>query len=463
MRMKIAYIGTKGLPPRGGADRVVEALVSRLAGQHEITVYCSSRYTPPDLQVPDIRLIRVPCLAGKHSHMTSVDFLSAWHAVTRGDYDLVHMHNIEASFILPVLKMRYKVVATAHGWPYLDEKWSRIARTMIRFTEKPFALMSDAATSVCSRYAEYFEHKHGRPLTVIPNGVENSPVADREAAAALLEEIGIHKDRPFLLFAAGRIVPLKGCHLLLDAHKRLGLDIPILIIGDIHQKRDYGEKLLTSSNGKVHFHPLVPQATLMGLLSLARTFVFPSTREGMSMMLLEAASIGVPTISSDIPENREVLGPGGVYFESGNSEDLARAMQWGLQNIDVMYRIAGETKNHLGWKLSWDRIASQYERIYYEVANGRAWRTAGRTPEFAPNPVALEKAPGMVMKLLAERRALPREMSRASLRHRESDEVEAEECLAGSSGRDHAGVYSPHGVAERDGKSAHSDLAQGRR
>ncbi len=433
--MRIAYIGTKGLPPRGGADRVVEALVSRLSGLHEITVYCSSRYTPAALRIPDVRLVRVPCLGGKHSHMTSVDLIAALHAVAKGDYDLIHMHNIEASFVLPLLKLRYKVVSTAHGWPYLDEKWSRIARTMIRLTEKPFALMSDAATSVCSRYAEYFERKHGRHLTLIPNGVESFPIADRLAASALLKEIGIPANRPFLLFAAGRIVPLKGCHLLVEAHRRIDSDIPLLIIGDINQKKGYGERLMAAANGKVHFHPLVPQATLMGLLSLAKMFVFPSTREGMSMMLLEAASLGVPIISSDIPENRDVLGPGGVYFESGNAGDLTRALSWGLENLDVMTRIAAETKSQISRKLSWDRIATQYDRIYAEVANGRAHARERERPELVLGRVGLERAPGMMMKILSEGagRGHNRGIERGIEARREADVATAEAYIAKAS------------------------------
>jgi glycosyltransferase involved in cell wall biosynthesis len=365
--------------------------------------------------------------------MTTVDLIAAMHAVAKGDYDVIHMHNIEASFVLPLLKMRYKVVSTAHGWPYLDEKWGRIARTMIRLTEKPFALMSDATTSVCSRYAEYFERKHGRPLTLIPNGVESFPVADRQAASALLRDIGIPSNRPFLLFAAGRIVPLKGCHLLIEAHRRIGTDIPLLVIGDIHQKKDYGERLMAATDGRVHFHPLVSQPTLMGLLSLAKTFVFPSTREGMSMMLLEAASLGVPIISSDIPENRDVLGPGGVYFESGNAEDLARALSWGLENLDVMNRIAAETKSQISRKLSWDRIASQYERIYYEVANGRA--RASERPEFVLGRVELERAPSMLMKVLSDSpgRSHNRSIERSIEARREADVAMAEEFLAGAS------------------------------
>ena len=42
--MRIAFIGIKGLPSKGGAERVVEAIAEGLAGKHEITVYCNSPY-----------------------------------------------------------------------------------------------------------------------------------------------------------------------------------------------------------------------------------------------------------------------------------------------------------------------------------------------------------------------------------------------------------------------------------
>ena len=46
--MKIAYIGIKGLTSKGGAERVVEAIVRRLATQHVLTEYCSQNYTAPN-------------------------------------------------------------------------------------------------------------------------------------------------------------------------------------------------------------------------------------------------------------------------------------------------------------------------------------------------------------------------------------------------------------------------------
>jgi hypothetical protein len=129
--MKIAYMGIKGLPSKAGADRVVEAIFSRLDKEkHELTVYCSSRVVAPDTQVPGVRLIRIPVLKGKLLHAVSLFFFSALHALCFGDYDLVHLHQAEGGVVIPLLRLRFKVIGTSHGlghtitlgvsWPVLD-------------------------------------------------------------------------------------------------------------------------------------------------------------------------------------------------------------------------------------------------------------------------------------------------------------------------------------------------------
>ena len=116
MRKRIAYIGVKGIPSQAGADRVVEAVVRGLdKSKYEPIVYCSKQLVPPETAVPGITLIRLWALSGKHTHALSLFFISALHALIFGRYDLIHIHNVEACFVAPILRLRYKVVATSHG------------------------------------------------------------------------------------------------------------------------------------------------------------------------------------------------------------------------------------------------------------------------------------------------------------------------------------------------------------
>ncbi len=362
--MRIAYIGIKGLPSKGGAERVVEAVVQRLATRHEITVYCSSHYTSHDAQIPGVRLIRLPALPGKYTHMTSADFLAAWHAVLRDDYDLVHLHNIEAGFVLPILKLRYPVVFTAHGRITRVNKWGKIAATVMQSMEAPYALLSDVATSVSYIHAQELSDRFRRSISYIPNGVDSDVAMDLEAACRILNANQLNANE-FILFAAGRIIPLKGAHLLLDAFRQISGNYGLVIVGDLSQFSEYAAHLKSLADVRTSFIPFVhSNPELLGLLKLSRMFVFPSTDEGMSMALLEAASVGAPILCSDIPANTAVLADRAVYFRSGNVADLMDKLRWALGHFDDMEELGPRAQAWVKERFSWDIIAEQYDEIY---------------------------------------------------------------------------------------------------
>jgi glycosyltransferase involved in cell wall biosynthesis len=206
-------------------------------------------------------------------------------------------------------------------------------------------------------------------VTYIPNGVEAGEDADDEAASRLLQSIGLTSGG-YWMFAAARVDPTKGCHTLIEAHASCGGATPLLVVGDLHHAPGYEESLRAGAGERVHFVPrLDDKPTLLGLLRQARLFVFPSTVEAMSMMLLEAVSLGVPTIASDIPENVGVLPRGYPTFRAGDAADLERAVG------DLFARDPGELRSAAEaareWvreRYRWEAIAAQYERIYATAA-----------------------------------------------------------------------------------------------
>ena len=371
--MKIAFIGIKGLPSQGGADRVVEAIVRLLAERHELTVYCSSCCTPRDSTVAGVHLVRVPSLPGKYTHMTVVDLLAAIHAVLWGSYDLVHVHNLEASFVIPLLKLRHRVVATAHGRTHTVEKWPRWARRVIALTEYPFVYAANVRTSVSQVHAEEWQQRFQRQVHYIPNGIGQPVESDDQAAGVVLEKHGVEAGG-YILFAAGRILPLKGCHLLLEAFLQLDHQGPLalVVVGDMDQVPAYRQQLLHQAAGdeRIRFIPFVSsQVLLMGLIKRARLFVFPSTNEAMSMMLLEAAALGAPILCSDIPGNRAVLERRATYFRSGDVNDLARQLDWALEHSEEMAELGRAAQSWVREHYTWESVAGRYESLYQQVVS----------------------------------------------------------------------------------------------
>jgi len=365
--MKIAYLGIKGLPSKWGADRVVEAIVQRLSNIHDITVYCSSREVQIGTTFSNIKLFRVPCLAGKYTHMISVNLFASLHAVIWGNFDLIHIHNIETAFVLPILKLRYKVVSTAHGRITVGNKWNSSAAKLMNLMELPFSKLSNKATSVALADANQISKTYNREVIYIPNGIDEQPIIDIQAALDTKKSLDIVQN-PFLMCAAGRIIPLKGFHLILEAFKVIPKDYYMIVVGDLNQSPEYSKKLYSLADERVIFVPFISSLPhLLGLIQLSSLFIFPSMNEGMSMMLLEAASTGTPIVCSDILANKTILPKQALHFANGNVDDLKEKLIYAINHPQEMESLGRKAQEHIKSLYSWDKIAFQYNLVYEQV------------------------------------------------------------------------------------------------
>lgn len=368
MTRRVAYIGIKGLPSKAGVDRVVEAIVHQIdKTQYQPVVYCSSKVVPKETHIPGIELVRMSPLPGKHLNALSLFLFSALHCLVWGNVAFVHLHNVEASFVLPLLRLRYKVITTSHGQAQERDKWGRLAKLLLQFTEYPFIHLSNCVTSVSEPLAKAYQQQYHKVVHYVPNGVDPNEVADCAAASAILQE---HQIKPgkFILFAAGRIMATKGCHLLLKAFRTIDDDIQLVVVGDMSHAPAYEQQLRQLADERVHFIPFIAaKETLLGLVKLCQLFVFPSTVEGMSMMLLEVTSMGVPTICSDIPENVAILPPQTLFFTSQSVADLRAKVHWALDHCEEMQRAAHAIQQWVQAKYHWHTIINQYAALYMQL------------------------------------------------------------------------------------------------
>ncbi len=171
-----------------------------------------------------------------------------------GHYDLVNVHSVETCFILPLLRLRYKVISTAHGLlskePDDLSKWGR-AKSLLRLTELPFMNFSNVRTSVSKPDQLYLESRYNKPVHYVPNGIDE-PVPDLESANALLAEHGLEPGK-YMVFTAGRVVPRKGCHFVFEAMREMEEDVKLLVVGDTSQVPEYTEQLKALADDRVPF------------------------------------------------------------------------------------------------------------------------------------------------------------------------------------------------------------------
>jgi glycosyltransferase involved in cell wall biosynthesis len=371
--VKIAFLGIKGLPSKGGAERVVEAIVHRLKSKHEISVYARNLYTPKNTRIIGLNLVYIPCLPGKHFKAFSYLIISAMHALFFGRYDFIHIHNAEACFVIPLLRLRYRVIATSHGPAYERQKWGKAAKALIQALDYFYINFSNLLTSVSLPMAELYKKKWNQDVHYIPNGVDVALPIDDKASDDLISKTGIKE--PYLLFSAGRIDGTKGCHLVIEAFKSLDTTLNLLVVGDIQTDPAYGARLKKEaiSDSRIHFIPFVAdKGTIFGIVAHAKIFIFPSEVEAMSMALLEAASLAVPIVCSNIPANTAVLrNEHALFFKSSSANSLKEKLEWALQHQQEMQLMGLKAQEFVRKEFSWDSIARQYEELYQSLISSR--------------------------------------------------------------------------------------------
>ena len=370
-RLRIAMIGQRSIPAAyGGVERAVEELGARLVERgHEVTVFCYAADKPP-AKHRGMELRPVRAMRGKHLRAFSQS-VGATVAVLRGNYDIVHFHAMGPSLPAPLLLLRRgpRIVSTVQGRDDKRAKWSPPAKVIIRAAARMMARVADRTIVVSDQLGQDYADEFNCVTTHIPNGVMEP---QRDRAADLRPALGL-QPRGYLL-NVGRLVPEKAVDLLVGAYRSVDTDVPLVIVGASANTDVFATSLRLAAE-------LDPRIRLLGerrdealrqLFQNARGFVFPSRLEGLPIALLEAASFGLPIVSSDIPPALEVLGDehsaGVRIFPAGDATALAAALSEMLAlPLSESFDAADELRRRILREYSWDVVTDLTEALYGEL------------------------------------------------------------------------------------------------
>lgn len=367
-KKKIAIYGVKYYPSKGGTSRVVENLLVDLKDEFDFTIYCY-KHDKAEGYLPNVKTIQFPEIKIKGFGVFLYYLRCCIHLMSNGGYDIVHMHKTDGAFFLPFLNRKYKVIATSHALPYKNDKWSSLGKAYFKFVERLFMNSKGVVTAIAQPQKEYYENLYQRDVKFIPNGIHLAQNVEEALVDKIIAEHQIEPD--FMLFAARRVIPLKGCHYLIKALQKINFQGTLVVAGDIDQMPEYTADLQKQAEGiKVKFIGYVSgMDKLNALISRAKFFAFPSEIEGMSMMFLEVGALGTPMICSDIPENKAVLSDQEVlYFKSMDADDLAEKIAWAYANEPEMNDLAANAQNRIKNEYLASVVAKQYTDLYYEFA-----------------------------------------------------------------------------------------------
>jgi glycosyltransferase involved in cell wall biosynthesis len=139
--------------------------------------------------------------------------------------------------------------------------------------------------------------------------------------------------------SAGRMVPIKRLHLLIDAfriYKDNGGTLSLKIVGSGSELNLISDKIKQYSlEREITILPF--QHDLNILLQNCRALCITSSSEGLGMSAIEAMSVGKPVISFTVPALNEIIiaDRTGILIENNNIEEYARQLLFLENNPDL--------------------------------------------------------------------------------------------------------------------------------
>lgn len=373
-RLRVAFIGGRGVISKySGIESYYEEVGRRLAGMgHEITVYCRSYFTPALQEYNGMRLVRLPTVRSKHLETVIHTLLSSAHALTQR-YDVMHYHALGPalfSFIPRVCGA--KTAVTVQGLDWQRKKWGRLASAVLQLGEKASVRLPDRTMVVSRTLQERYRSTHGVESIYVPNGgLLRERIEPRTILTWGLEP------RKYVLFL-GRFSPEKGCHLLVEAFEQIETDVKLVMAGASSYCDDYSRGLRAHASDRIRMLDWVSGETLDELLTNAMIFVLPSDMEGLSLALLDAMGAGLCVLTSDVPENRELVEGAGFMFERGSATDLAERLRFLIANPTVREAAGRTARRRIEQEYQWSKIARDIERAYFELVG---WKMGEETPK----------------------------------------------------------------------------------
>lgn len=368
-RLRIAMVGTRGVPARyGGFETAVEEIGRRLADRgHEVRVYCRSHELDAEGGTYlGMERVTLPAMRRRSLETLSHTGLSVGHLLGHR-VDAAFVFNAANAPLLPVLRAARIPVAThVDGLEWKRAKWGPSGQKYYRRAEGLAVRWSDALIADAQGIADYYDAEFGVPTTLLAYG---APVIE-SIGSAKIEEIGLQRDAFHLVVA--RFEPENHVDLAVEGYVRSSARLPLVVVGSAPYADEYTARIaaIAETDERVRLLGGVWEPELLDqLYAHARTYVHGHSVGGTNPSLLRAIGAGTATVAFDVPFNREVLRESGRYFAS--PDDVAALIE-SAEAEPAEAAVRASALQRRARDYDWDDVATGYE----ELARALVARTA---------------------------------------------------------------------------------------
>ncbi|PJR03862.1 glycosyltransferase family 4 protein [Avrilella dinanensis] len=214
-------------------------------------------------------------------------------------------------------------------------------------------------------------------LKVIGNGSSNGidtsifdpALVKDEVKSNLRKELNINNNDTVLLYV-GRIVKDKGINELVTAFNNIIDDsLKLILVGGVHKNDPISKtsKEIIETNNRIKAVGI--KRNVIDYYAIADVFVFPSYREGFPNVLLEACSMGLPCVVTNINGNNEIIQDGinGLIVEPRDANGLEIAIRniinSSINSDNIKQQNREIIRENYERKKLWENILDEYKNL----------------------------------------------------------------------------------------------------
>ena len=219
-----------------------------------------------------------------------------------------------------------------------------------------------------------------KPLSIIGNGNINGidlnffskKNISNDSQLKLKNKLNLNSN-DFIFIYIGRIVADKGINELIIAFENISkkdVNIKLLLVGSFESELDPLKKSTIDSifnNNKIIYCGF--QNDVRPYYSIADSLVFPSYREGFPNVVLQAGSMGLPSIVTDINGCNEIIinEYNGLIIRPKNITDLENAMLRMFHDTEILKKCSSNSRSLIIRKFEqkkyWQSLLSEYNNL----------------------------------------------------------------------------------------------------
>lgn len=363
--LKIAIIGTRGIPANyGGFETFAEECAAGLVARgHQVTVYGRSHYVPKTLKTHrGAQLVVLPTIKWKYTDTVIHSFLSILHALVRR-YDLILICNAANSIYAWLPRIcGIPVVVNVDGIERLRQKWNLVGKTYYRLCEYLSTIFPNAIVADARVIKKYYKDRYGADSVFIPYGT----IMAKPESQGLLEKLGVMPGEYFLYVS--RLEPENNAHLVVEAFERVQSSKHLIVVGDAPYAEEYIERVRATRDPRILFPGAIYGEGYRQLQAYAYCYIHATEVGGTHPALIEAMGQGSLIIANETPENAEVLGNAGLFYQKNNVDSLVQCMQAAEDDPEKYADFKNAALERARSVYSWDAVINRYEQLFLNLA-----------------------------------------------------------------------------------------------